>query len=219
MKLIELLLTESVENLGIVGDVVKVRPGYARNYLLPRAYATRPTPGAIKRLAARRAEVERELAERRKVLEALLAKLTGFELTMMRSANEQGVLFGGVSQHDIAKALQAEGLMVEDRMVRIGEQIKRLDSYTVPLVLAADLKTEIKLWVVSDKPMETTEEAGAAAASEDAPAEAEPEKPRKKGKKADAAAETAGEAPEADAAAEKPKKKARKGAGEEAKAE
>ena len=157
MKTIELLLTETVDNLGIVGDVVKVKPGYARNFLLPRGYATRPTSGAIARLAERRKQVEAQMAALRKDQEKLLEKLEGFELTMERSANEQGVLFGGVSQHDIAEALRAEGFAIEDRAVRIGEQIKRLDSYQVPVVLANDLKTEIKVWIVSDRPLEDGE--------------------------------------------------------------
>src|SRR5690606_18126382 len=109
---IELLLTDNVDNLGIVGDVVKVKPGYARNFLLPRALATKPTPSAIKKLAERRRIVEEELKQRRAAQEAMVEKLDGFELTMKRSANEQGVLFGGVSQHDIAEALKAEGFNV-----------------------------------------------------------------------------------------------------------
>lgn len=187
MKQIQLLLTENVDNLGIVGDVVKVRPGYARNFLLPRGIATQPTPGNIKRLAVRRAEVEAQLKLQRAAIEALFEKLKNHELTIQRSANEQGVLFGGVSQHDITEALRAEGLHVEDRMVRIGQQIKRLDTYHIPVVLASDLKTEIKLWVVSDKPTE------ALAAEEAKPAEEEAktatdeqpaEKPKRKKKAA-----------------------------------
>lgn len=158
MKAIELLLTENVDNLGIVGDVVKVRPGYARNFLLPRLLATKPTTGAVKRLAERRKIVEAELAARRSVLEAVFDKLKTVEITMQRSANEQGVLFGGVSQHEIAEALRAEGFAIEDRMVRIGQVIKRLDSYAIPVVLASDLKAEIKLWVVSDKPLDQQEQ-------------------------------------------------------------
>jgi large subunit ribosomal protein L9 len=157
MKTIELLLTENVDNLGIVGDVVRVRPGYARNFLLPRALATVPTKGAIARLAERRKQVEAELKLKREQREAVLTKLEGVEITIQRSANEQGILFGGVSQHDIAEALRAEGYDVEDRAVRIGEQIKRLDSYIIPLVLEKDLKTQIKVWVVSDKPAENLE--------------------------------------------------------------
>ncbi|MEE9211271.1 MAG: 50S ribosomal protein L9 [Phycisphaeraceae bacterium] len=162
MKMIELLLTENVQNLGIVGDVVKVRPGYARNFLLPRGMATDPTPGNINRLAERHKQVEQEMRRFRLAQADLIQTLEGYELTLQRSANEQGVLFGGVSQHDIAEALRAAGFEIEDRAVRVGHQIKRLDSYPVPIVLADDLRTEIKLWVVSDKPAEEldTEAAG-----------------------------------------------------------
>ena len=154
MRTNKLLLTDNVANLGIVGDVVQVKPGYARNYLVPQGLAAPPTPGNIKRLAQRRAEVEKELRQQRSIREAMLTKLEGCEITMQRSANEQGVLFGGVSQRDIADELRNEGFAVEDRDIRIGDQIKRLDSYEIPVVLAVDLKTTIKLWVVSDKPTE-----------------------------------------------------------------
>ncbi|MEM6257098.1 MAG: 50S ribosomal protein L9 [Planctomycetota bacterium] len=171
MKQIELLLLETVDNLGIVGDVVKVKPGYARNYLLPHGLAEAPTEEKIQELAARRAEVEAELKKLRSEQEALIDKLEAVELTLERSANEQGLLFGGVSQHDIAEALQAEGFAVEDRHIRIGEKINRLDTYDIPIQLAKDLKTEIKLWVVSDKPLETEEEAaeGGGGETEEAP--------------------------------------------------
>lgn len=154
MKTIRLLLNENVDNLGIVGDVVHVKSGYARNFLVPRGLATEPTEGNVKRLAQRRAQVEQELREHRTVQEALLAKLEGYELSIQRTANEQGVLFGGVSQRDVADALRTEGFEIDDRAVRIGEQVKRLDVYEIPIVLANDLKTHIKLWVVSDKPTE-----------------------------------------------------------------
>ena len=156
-KNIELLLLDTIENLGIVGDVVKVKPGYARNYLLPHGLAEPPTEEKIQELAARRAEVEAELKKIRSEQEELLEKITDYELTLERSANEQGILFGGVSQHDISEALQAEGFAIEDRHVRIGEKINRLDTYHVPIQLAKDLKCEIKLWVVSDKPLEELE--------------------------------------------------------------
>ncbi len=170
MKTIELLLLDNVANLGIVGDVVKVRPGYARNYLLPHGLATAPTPGAIAQLAERRAQVEKELAALRETQKTLIEKLTGYELTIMRSANEQGILYGGVSQHDITEALAAEGFEVEDRFIRVGDQIKRLDSYDIPVVIDKELKTEIKLWVVSDKP---AEELGEVEAEVDEEAEGE----------------------------------------------
>lgn len=178
MKQIELLLLDNVDNLGIVGDVVKVRPGYARNFLLPRSLATTPSKGAIARLAERRAQVEAEMKALRADQEKLIEKLSGYELTMERSANEQGVLYGGVSQHEIAEALREAGFAVEDRFVRIGEQIKRLDSYTIPVVIDKELKTEVKLWIVSDKPAEDLEaeaaaEGGEADAADAAAAEGE----------------------------------------------
>ena len=179
MKHVELLLSENVDNLGIVGDVVKVKPGYARNYLVPRGLAIEPTEGNKQRLAERRAQVEKELAELRAQQESIIERLEAFELTIERSANEQGVLFGGVSQHDIAEALKAEGYEIEDRHVRICEQIKRLDSYEIPIVIASDLRTEIKLWVVSDRPLEDAdaevEEDQQAAEAEGVDVEAEPE--------------------------------------------
>lgn len=174
MKPVKLLLVENVDNLGIVGDVVKVRPGYARNFLLPRGLATTPSDGAVKRLAEKRAKVEAEMKALRGQIEELHKKLEGHELTMQRSANEQGILFGGVSQHDIAEALRAEGFPIDDRAVRIGEQIKRLDSYEIPIVLANDLRTQIKLWVVSDKPSGQADEQAEAEA--DQPAEQTAEK-------------------------------------------
>ncbi len=174
MKQIELLLLETIDNLGIVGDVVKVKPGFARNYLLPHGMAEAPTEEKIKELSARRAEVEAELKKIRSEQEALLEKLSGVELTLERSANESGLLFGGVSQHDISEALKAQGFDVEDRHVRIGEKINRLDTYDIPIQLAKELKCEIKLWVVSDKPLEELEaEAAEAEAAEKAEIEKE----------------------------------------------
>ncbi len=170
MRQIKLLLTETIEGLGIVGDVVTVRSGYARNFLVPRGYVTQPTPENVASLAERRKQVEAELAKLRADRVKLFERLEGIELTLQRAANEQGVLYGGVSQHDIAQALRDEGYGLEDRHVRIGEQIKRLDSYMVPIQIESDLKTEIKVWIVSDRPMNLDEMAG-----DNAQAEAQPE--------------------------------------------
>ena len=179
MKTIELLLLETVDNLGIVGDVVKVRPGFARNYLLPHGIAVAPTPEKVQELASRRAQEAARLEALAKEQQAMVARLENYELTIERSANDSGVLFGGVSQHDIAQALQAEGFEIEDRHVRIGDQIKRLDAYDIPLVINRDLKTEIKLWVVSDTPVEAqedeAEDADASAAAGAPAAEADPD--------------------------------------------
>jgi len=110
-------------------------------------------------------------------LTSLAEKLQDHEITIERSANEQGVLFGGVSPHDIADALTAEGLPVAERAIRLGHHIKRLDSYEVPIVLADDLRTTIKLWVVSDKPLAELDADGETQGDQAAPQtpEAEPD--------------------------------------------
>ena len=154
MKTVKLLLTESIEGLGIVGDVVSVKAGYARNFLLPRGFATDATQGNINRLAERRKQVEQEMSLKRTTQEKTLTQIEDYELTIEHSANEQGILYGSVSQSQIAQAMRDAGFDIEDRAVRIVDQIKRLDSYSIGIQLAADLKTQIKLWVVSDKPMD-----------------------------------------------------------------
>ncbi len=158
-KTISLMLLDNVYNLGIVGDVVEVKAGYARNYLLPMGLATPPTEEARKAVEDRRAEVEREMREERQRRESLLERLEGCEITLQRAANEQGVLFGSVTQSDIAAALDDEGYHgIDAREVRIGEPFKRLDSYMVPIQLDEDLRTEIKVWVVSDRPLTEEEQ-------------------------------------------------------------
>lgn len=175
---VELLLTENIDNLGIVGDVVHVKPGYARNYLVPLGYAVKPTDGAKKSLAARRAQVERELAALRQELEAMVEKLHGFEVTLERSCNDQGWLYGSVTQHDIAAALHEAGFnRIVDRHIRIGAAIKRIDSYEIPVQLDRDLRTEVKLWVVADRELNLGRADEAEQAPGEEPAEAGDEAP------------------------------------------
>jgi large subunit ribosomal protein L9 len=148
---IQLLLTENVEHLGIVGDVVNVRAGYARNYLIPHGYATEPSEEKIQALAERRAQAEAEMRALRASREEMVEKLADLELTVERSCNDQGHLYGSVTQNDIAEALQAEGFAVRQRDVRIAQPIKRIDTYEIPIVFETDLKATLKLWVVADR--------------------------------------------------------------------
>src|SRR5271163_4011182 len=103
MATVKLLLKESIKNVGRVGDIVEVSAGYARNYLLPRDLAVQPTPNNVKKVEARRKEIEKQERERREQQEALIGRLTGIEITLERRANEQGNLFGSVTATDIAK--------------------------------------------------------------------------------------------------------------------
>lgn len=186
-KTIELLLTDNVDSLGIVGDVVKVRTGYARNYLLPRSLATAPSEEKIKELAARRIEAERELASQRAQREKLVEAIEGIEITLERTCNDQGMLYGSVTQQDVSEALKAKGFTIRARDVRLAQTIKRIDSYDVLIKPEADLEATIKLWVVSDRPLELHRDHGRAepapaAAPEGADAAEEPA-PREKSRR------------------------------------
>lgn len=218
-KNVKLLLTESVEALGIVGDVVNVRIGYARNFLLPRNMATTPSDEAIKAVAAKRAEAERALAQLRKDREALIQKMNGIEISIQRSCNDMGHLYASVTQQEIAGALAAAGYPgVKPRDVRLNQNIKRIDAYDIHIKFEADLEATVKLWVLADRKLDLDktdevevdaegnmiekkpEAAPAEGAEAEAPAAkpAAEDKPKKKGKK-DAAAPAA-------AAEEAPKK-------------
>ena len=147
----KVLLTDTIEKVGMVGEVVEVREGFARNYLLPRKLAIEPTEGNIKRLEACGKEYEAKLMLIREQKEKLIQTLTGVEITVVRSSNDEGHLFGSVTRRDIAEELQKLGHAVQHDDVRLDEPLRRIDTYTVPIQLASDLKTAVKIWVVRDK--------------------------------------------------------------------
>ncbi len=153
-KSVKLLLVENVEALGIVGDVVNVRTGYARNYLLPRNLATTPSEDLIKSLTAKRAEAEKQLAILRKQREELSGKLQGVEITLTRACNDQGILYASITQGDIATALSALGHAVKPRDVRINQTMKRVDNYDVHVRLDSDLDSVIKVHVKADRELD-----------------------------------------------------------------
>jgi len=150
MPIMKLLLNESIKNVGRVGDIVEVSPGYARNYLLPKGLAVEPTPGNIKRIEARKQEIEKQERQRREQQAALLKQLEGVEVTLERRANEQGHLFGSVSATDIAKALQTQGFNIQPDDVNLPGKLDRIEKYTVSIKFAEDLKGDVKVWVAPD---------------------------------------------------------------------
>jgi large subunit ribosomal protein L9 len=150
MANVKLLLNETIKSVGKVGDVVEVSPGYARNYLLPKGLAVQPTPQNIKRIEARRKEIERIEQERRKQHEALIGVLAKVEVTLERKTNEQGNLFGSVTATDIAKALQAQGHEIQPHDVNLPGRLDRVNTYTVQIKFADDLAVDVKVWVAPD---------------------------------------------------------------------
>ena len=150
---VRLLLTENVDNLGTVGDIVNVRTGYARNYFLPNGFATEPSEDLVQELATKRADAEKQLAALRSQREAMISKIDGIEITMQRACNDQGQLYGSVTQQDIAEALTHLGFAVKPREVRLAHTIKRLDVFDVSVKFDSDLEAHIKLHVIADREM------------------------------------------------------------------
>jgi large subunit ribosomal protein L9 len=150
MASVKLLLKESIKNVGRVGDIVEVSPGYARNYLLPRDLAVQPTPNNVKKVEERRKEIERQERERREQQERMIKQLEGIEVHLERRANEQGHLFGSVTATDVAKGLQAQNFNVEPEDVNLPGKLDQVRDYTVTIKFAEDLKAEIKVWVHAD---------------------------------------------------------------------
>ena len=150
MATVKLLLKESIKNVGRVGDIVEVSPGYARNYLLPQDLAVQPTPGNVKKVEERRKEIEKQERERREEQARMIQQLNGVEVHLERRANEQGHLFGSVSATDIAKALQAQGYNVNPDDVNLPGKLDRIDTYQVTIKFAEDLTAEVKVWVHAD---------------------------------------------------------------------
>lgn len=149
-KSVKVLLNESVRHVGKVGDVVEVKPGFARNYLLPKGLAVEPTKANLKKVEERKKEIERIEKERRAKQQALITRLQGVEVALERRANEQGHLFGSVGASDIAHALQAQGYEVEAADINLPGKLDRIEKYTVVVQFAEDLSTEIKVWVAPD---------------------------------------------------------------------
>lgn len=149
--MVEVILREDVENLGSVGDVVDVKPGFARNYLVPQGKAYEATPGNKRRLSDDRQRLERVANRARKDAEKLAAALEGRSVTFAVKSGEGGRLFGSVTNADIAEKLADDGVTIDRHAIRLEEPLKQLGAYTVAIHLHADVRPEIKVWVVSEE--------------------------------------------------------------------
>ncbi len=144
----EIILRQAIDNLGHAGDIVKVSAGYARNFLLPRGFAYEATDGNRKRIAQEKTRLDAAEATRRDGAQELATKLEAVSLTFSARVGEEGKLFGSVTTADIAQQLEAQGIHIERRLIDLHEPIKALGVYRVPVRLHADVKPEIKVWVI-----------------------------------------------------------------------
>ncbi|MEX2177652.1 MAG: 50S ribosomal protein L9 [Gemmatimonadaceae bacterium] len=144
----EVILRQAVENLGKPGDVVKVSNGYARNFLLPRGVAFEATPGNLKRIALEKGRLEAAENERRTAAQALAERLEQVSLTFSARVGEEGKLFGSVTGADIAQQLESQGFHIEKRQIDLHEPLRTLGVFRIPVRLHADVKPEVKVWVI-----------------------------------------------------------------------
>jgi large subunit ribosomal protein L9 len=142
-KNVQVLLREDVANLGRVGDVVNVAPGYARNFLLPHKLATQATADNLAAMTRKRARLEAEEAQSRALLEAAVARLEGVRLSFTERADEGGNLYGSVTAALISRQLAEQGHQVEERHVRLEQPIKSVGEHTVELQLPGGLTAKV----------------------------------------------------------------------------
>lgn len=148
----QIILLEKLVNLGNLGDVVRVRDGYARNFLIPQKKARRATEAALKEFEARRAELEKVQAEKLAAAQKEGERLEGFNLKISQKAGVDGRLFGSVTNQDIATALQKEGFAsVEKSLVRLPDgPFKAVGEYSLQIALHADVVANVNLVVVGE---------------------------------------------------------------------
>jgi large subunit ribosomal protein L9 len=148
----ELLLKQNVEHLGRVGELVKVKTGYARNYLLPRGLAVMITKSNVAEIERARARALVEEQNRIQGLRDMATKLTEASVTIEGRANAEGHLFGSVTAANIASALRDKGLVIDDKQVRLEQPLKEIGVFDVAVHLHAEVEAMVKVWVVQQKP-------------------------------------------------------------------
>lgn len=147
---VEVILLEKIERLGNLGDVVRVAPGYARNFLLPMGKALRANDENKKTFEAEKKKYEAANEAKRSDSEKLAKKVDGLEIKIVRAASETGQLYGSVNARDIAEALQEKKHKVERASILIGKAIKEVGEYEIKLRFHADVAATIKLQVVKN---------------------------------------------------------------------
>ena len=146
----EIILRETIENLGRAGQVVKVADGYARNYLLPRKLAYPATAGNMKVIESERKSLLRKEASQKDDAEKLKSMLDQVEIVIRRKVGEQFALYGSVTNSDVADELEKKGFQIEKRKIHMDDHIKALGEYSIPIRLFKDVTANVKLKVEAE---------------------------------------------------------------------
>lgn len=150
-KTLEVILRRKVDDLGDVGDVVSVKAGYARNYLLPQGLAYHASEESRRRLEQERKTAMLAEARDRANAEAVAERLAGTSITFSMLAGEEGKLYGSVGPRDVASRLNEEGFDLHGRHIVMKETIKALGVYSVPVRLHPDVEVSVKVWVIKEE--------------------------------------------------------------------
>jgi len=146
----KVLLREDVDDLGARGEIVRVRAGYARNYLLPRNLAVEATAGNVKGIESERAALLKKEAKERASAESQSQKIGALDLEFRRKAGEQGALYGSVTSMDVAEALRERGYEIDRHRIHLREPLKRVGEYTVPVRLHREVTIDLKVRVAPE---------------------------------------------------------------------
>jgi large subunit ribosomal protein L9 len=144
----KIILVKDVSDLGIVGDEVEVKDGYARNYLIPGGLAMESTPGVLRLLEQKKQKRQRQEEKIKKECEELAEKLKNVSCTISMETGEEEKIFGSVTPDVIAQALLQEGIEIEKKKIVLGEPIKSLGVYNVDIKLHTEVKAQVRIWVV-----------------------------------------------------------------------
>ncbi|HEV2914626.1 MAG TPA: 50S ribosomal protein L9 [Pyrinomonadaceae bacterium] len=179
----QVLLREDIDDLGARGEIVRVKAGYARNYLLPRKLAVKATASNVKQIEQERAALLKKEAKERGSAELQATEMGRLSLNFQRRVGEHGVLYGSVTSMDIAEALKERGYEVDRKRIRLPEAIKEVGEFSVQVRLHREVNVEIPVVVTaegggggqSDAPAAAAEAGGASAAGDETPGAAAPE--------------------------------------------
>jgi large subunit ribosomal protein L9 len=165
----QVLLREDIDNLGARGEIVRVKAGYARNYLLPRKLAVEATTNNVKQIEGERAALVKREAKERSTADAQAEQIRNLTLKFERKVGEAGVLYGSVTSMDIAHALKEQGYEIDRRRIVLREPIKRFGNYEVPVRLHREVTVDIPVKVLGEGGIEIDVSALDAEISGDAP--------------------------------------------------
>lgn len=147
----ELLLREDVEHLGLRGELVKVRPGYGRNFLLPRGLAVQATNANIKAISKQRESLLKKVAADKSAAEAQAALIQSIKLEFVRKVGEHGVLYGSVTSMDIAEAVAAKGFELDRKKIQLADPIKEIGEFEIPVKLHREVTANLKIVVKKEE--------------------------------------------------------------------